>query len=214
MLEHVGHVLENRPDLSQVVCAACARKLKAYCDTHELIAKKTTSRPSDPNSAAKRKFSTPTGKSPSQIKHLRVNSPVNPNRGSRKSLFGKSDKASSGIDFSKIDANLNIDDLDVTSQIGFAVKVCIAFQSGNITVKSKFEDEDAKIIKNICLSRWKTAINVILKHPFMRTELLDALVQEVNKEIKNYSKSDSCLKVSEPDQLCSAFQPLFATFLV
>ena len=63
-------------------------------------------------------------------------------------------------------------------------------------------DENALvIIRGIGLSQWQTVVNAFLRHAFLSTELLGALEQEVNRECKNYCKSDSFLKSKKPDQL-------------
>ena len=60
-------------------------------------------------------------------------------------------------------------------------------------------DKNALIVmRSICLSWWQTVVKAFLRHAFL---LLGALEREVNRECKNYCKSDSCLKSKTPDQL-------------
>ena len=82
------------------------------------------------------------------------------------------------------------------------MKVVIAYPSGRVIVKHSFDENALVIIRGICLSQWQTTVvNAFLRHVFLSTELLGALEREVNRECKNYCKSDSCLKSKKPDQL-------------
>ena len=101
-------------------------------------------------------------------------------------------------------SKLNLDDLifDESSPTS-RIKVVIAYPSGNVTVKSNFDDESKCIIMNICLSHWQTVVNAVFRHHELSPELLKALQQETRKEFAYYSKFDSCLKFNSPDQLAT-----------
>ncbi|XP_022787541.1 uncharacterized protein LOC111327585 isoform X2 [Stylophora pistillata] len=180
--------------MSQIICLPCARKANSFCQFYELLNKAASQCPD----SSKRKFSTPTGKSPRR-KSLRLRSPAHAKpTSSRKALFDSPTKGQPST--STMDTNLNIEDLDPTS-IGFAIKLCIAYKSGNVVVNGKFENEDAMLIKALSLKKWMAATNILLRHRFLRAELLDAIEKEMTKEVREYSKTDNCLKSSDPEHL-------------
>lgn len=51
------------------------------------------------------------------------------------------------------------------------------------------------------MKNWKTASNACLRHEFLALELKEAFKNELGQECKNFTKGDSCLKESSPDQL-------------
>ena len=93
----------------------------------------------------------------------------------------------------------NVDDLDTSK--GAAVKVVISYPSGDVSVMNKIDDEGQSIIRNIALKNWATVANACLRHELLAPEFKDAFAREVAKECKDYTKSESCLKESSPDQL-------------
>ena len=95
--------------------------------------------------------------------------------------------------------NTTLDNLDTSK--GAAVKVVIAYPSGDVSVLNKIDEEGQSTIKNIALKNWATVANTCLRHELLLPELKDAFERAVGKECKDYSKSESCLKESSPDQL-------------
>lgn len=93
----------------------------------------------------------------------------------------------------------NIDDLDTSK--GAPVKVVISYPSGEVSVMNKIDDKSQSIIRNIALKNWATVANVCLRHELLAPEFKDAFAREVGKECKAYTKSESCLMESSPDQL-------------
>ena len=73
-------------------------------------------------------------------------------------------------------------------------------------MKSNLDRDSESIIRNICLSQWKTAMNACCQHEYLDPELTSAFTprftRKIGKECVQYSKSDSCLKDCEPSQLC------------
>jgi hypothetical protein len=190
--------LENLKDESQVVCKTCGRKIKALCENYEIVSRKATSS-CNPQKRKSSAVVTPDRSSPGNRKAPRIKSPVHKPH-SRKTLFPISSETDT-ISNINVDSELNIDDLDRSK--GCAIKVLLAFPSGRVIVKKNFDEESSRIIKNLCSSEWKTVINSVFRHQFLRQELINTLESEVSKEIKAYSKLDSCLKVTEPDQLAA-----------
>ena len=66
---------------------------------------------------------------------------------------------------------MNIDNLDTSN--GSSLKVIIAYPNGNV-VKSNLDRDSETIIKNICLSRWRTAVNACCQHEYLAPELTSA----------------------------------------
>ena len=103
-------------------------------------------------------------------------------------------------------SRLNVDDLNCDeSDPTYKIIVLIAYpNSGNIIVKSNFDDDSRNIIKNICLSKWQTVANFVCRHQTIYPEFLRAIQVATNKELANFSKSsDSCFKITSPDQLAT-----------
>ena len=61
--------------------------------------------------------------------------------------------------------------------------------------------ESQGIIRNVALKNWDTVANACLRHELLAPAFKEAFAKEVARECKNYTKSDSCLKESSPDQL-------------
>ena len=106
---------------------------------------------------------------------------------------GKNDEFLRAV-HSNVLSKYNIDDLDTSK--GAAVKVVIAYPSGDVSVVNKIDEEGQSIIKNIALKNWATVANTCLRHELLAPELKDAFGRAVGKECKDYSKSESCLKDS------------------
>ena len=148
---------------------------------------------------------------PHNCKSVRTNSPDTKSdqrvmeassvRGKKSLQFanrGKNDEFLRAV-HSNVLSKYNIDDLDTSK--GAAVKVVIAYPSGDVSVVNKIDEEGQSIIKNIALKNWATVGNTCLRHELLAPELKDAFERAVGKECKDYSKSESCLKESNPDQL-------------
>ena len=84
------------------------------------------------------------------------------------------------------------------------VKVLISYASGHVEVRSPQEKKSIAIIKNMALKQWKAAVaNAIFDHAELREELPEALKRIVSAEFREYCRSDSLLKGTDPDQLSS-----------
>ena len=77
----------------------------------------------------------------------------------------------------------------------------MCYPNGDVSVKSNFDRESQNIIRNISLGKWKTVANGSFRHKLFASELRETFSQEIARECKNYSKADSCLQYSSPDQL-------------
>ena len=75
-------------------------------------------------------------------------------------------------------------------------------ETGNRARKvSGTQGSSQSVVKNIGLKNWETASNACLRHEFLALELKEAFKNELGQECKNFTKGDSCLKESSPDQL-------------
>ncbi len=220
-LKSVGISIEQSSLSSQVVCSPCARKLRNLVETYTFVSKAVkissnagkignTPTKATTQSQAKRKVAeavTPDRASPVR-KHLRQFSPSA--KSSRTRLFVcenehapakeavyKQQSAHEDTLLSK----LNIDDLDTSNNS--QLKVVIAYPSGHVVVKSNFDPEVKLLLTNLCTSRWSTAINKLFRHDELFRELLSQLATRTKQEFKCYSKFDSCLKFTTPDQLAA-----------
>jgi len=95
---------------------------------------------------------------------------------------------------------LNVDDLHLHPESS-DLKVVITYPNGNVVVKSNMDSESKKVIRDVALSQWKPAVNAIFNHSLLSPELYLKFDSEVEREMREYSKSESILKLTEPDQL-------------
>ena len=95
---------------------------------------------------------------------------------------GKNDEFLRAV-HSNVLSKYNIDDLDTSK--GAAVKVVIAYPSGDVSVVNKIDEEGQSIIKNIALKNWATVANTCLRHELLAPELKDAFGRAVGKECKD-----------------------------
>jgi len=103
---------------------------------------------------------------------------------------------------------LNVDDL-IGDKNDTRVKVLISYASGHVEVRSPQEKKSIAIIKNMALKHWNAVANVIFDHVELRKELPVALKRNVSAEFREYCRSDSVLKGTDPDQLSSFSNHLF-----
>ena len=75
---------------------------------------------------------------------------------SRKSLFREHQSREDAVPY-----RLNVDDLDTTT--GYQTKVVVAFLSGNIVVKSNFDDEVKSLMTNVCYTRLGTTVGTLFR---------------------------------------------------
>ena len=204
-LSLIGIRVENSVNNSKVVCNICGRKIKNLCELFSFVSNGFGGKENGLVAQAsneKRKVSalTPEKSSPANRKCRRNGSPLTKRAEGRVNAAKKSLPYSRNQNVNTREKQLNdIDDLDTTKSS--ALKVVIAYPNGQVIVKHSFDENALIIIRGICLSQWQTVVNAFLHHAFLLTELLGALEREVNRECKNYCKSDSCLKSKKPDQL-------------
>ena len=116
---------------------------------------------------------TPEQNSPANRKMLRVRSPVK----------SKNKKSLSFHD--SVLSKANINDLDTSN--GSSLKIIIAYPNGNVVVKSNLDRGSETIIRNICLSQWRIAVNACFQHEYLAPELRSAFTRKVGKECEQYS---------------------------
>ena len=146
--------------------------------------------------------STPNAVSPPNRKTLRTRSPMKENNlSSNKSLQFENRQKEDLPRAVHVNAlsTCKVDDLD-TSQ-GATVKIIISYPSGEVKSINEGGAESQSVVKNIGLKNWKTASNACLRHEFLALELKEAFTDEIGQQCKNFTKTDSCLKESSPDQL-------------
>lgn len=220
-LRNIGITVDDSEHCSQVVCGPCGTKLRSLCETFTSVLSSLSVESKELESAeikenvgaskSKRKVGeviTPDRFSPANRKSRKQISPVKSQAGrpSRKALFSSIAENNDAREESKKQAvesamlaKLNIDDLSTTN--GSAIKVVIAYPSGNITVKSNFDDAEKSIICNISLSKWDRVVSAIFRHPSLYDEVIKFSRLKVDQEFAQYARSDSCLKFTSPDQL-------------
>ncbi len=214
-LKNVGFTLFNVTGVSQVVCNGCCRKINNFYELFHFLKRHLTDEKStsetenyEGSEGAKRKFGSvlqsPARSSPPN-KSLRTQSPGkgrNPAR-SRKSLGfqenGRDAEFASAV-HSNVLSNYNVDDMNTTDGSA-AVKVVICYPSGQVAAKNSLDKESQNIIRNISLQNWRTAVNACFSHENISPELKEEFARQIERECKEYTKSDSCLKGSSPDQL-------------
>jgi hypothetical protein len=193
LLDTFGISVYKSTEISQVVCNPCARKIRLLYTTHDFV---------------KKGLEGVSGQETIKRKSIEVISPE------RRSPARKTAKRSLAISRKSLNFNnvankenldvanaLNINDLTCTETSD--LKVVISYPNGNVVVKSALDLDSKTVIRDIALSKWKSAINAIFKHKFLHPELHLKLECEVEREIKDYCKSESILKRTEPDQLAA-----------
>ena len=81
------------------------------------------------------------------------------------------------------------------------VKVVTVYPSGEVDVRTPVDKQSKNLVRNVVLKNWKAVANGMFGHDAVREELPGALQRAVASEFKEYSRSDSVLKGTEPDQL-------------
>ena len=217
-LKNVGITVDASNNHSQMACNACYRKIKNLGELFQFIRTRLAQKREEnkENSVgAKRKlldvWSPTTRGSPHNRKSVRTYSPET--RSNEKGMEASNVKGKKSLQFDdhgrtneffravhcNVLSKYNVDDLDTSK--GAAVKVVISYPSGEVSVMNKSDDEGQSIIRNIAIKNWATVANACLRHELLAPEFKDAFAREVAKECKDYSKSKSCLKESNPDQL-------------
>ena len=90
------------------------------------------------------------------------------------------------------------------------VKVLILSPNGDIKVTTPQDKITIGIVKNRALKNWKAATNAFISHKDALPELLEALNRNVNREFKEFCKSDTILKGRKPDELVAFSNKLLA----
>ena len=81
------------------------------------------------------------------------------------------------------------------------VKVMIIYPSGNVAIPTLHDKQSQTLIKSIALQNWQAAANGFFAHKSLKGELPAALRHSVSSEFAEYSRSDSILKGTKPDEL-------------
>ena len=98
-----------------------------------------------------------------------------------------------------IDSHLNIDDLPTDGAL--PVKVVIVDSNGKPTTRNPQEEESKQIVRQLCNKNWQATANTIVRHKQLKAEVVKALKKIVSEEVASYTKSESILLLSEPDEI-------------
>ena len=205
MCASVGIVINKLPHLSDRVCNSCGRKVRNIFQLFNLVKKSTNE---DVLGKDRFKRQLPSSVSPSQRsprKVLRTGLHASDSSVSkstpRKSLFSSVQKQP--IQHQPKDRflqeHMNISNLFESNET--QVKVTIAYPSGNVTIPALNDKQSQMLIKNIALKNRKAAANGFFAHTSLKEELPAALRRAVSSEFVEYSRSDSILKGTKPDEL-------------
>ena len=202
-------VVEDNELFSDRVCNPCARKIRNLGTLYELVLSSIGSEaapcktpPKQRINASKRLLETPPGSSPCR-KSVRVNSA----KASRKSLFQSTTEQFQQALNDCIDSHLNIDDLPTDGAL--QVKVVIVDSNGKPTTRTPQEEESKQIVRQLCNKNWQATANTIVRHKQLKAEVVKALKKIVSEEVKSYTKSESILLLSEPDEIASISNTVF-----
>ena len=220
-----GITFDENTVLSSRICPACFRKACTYSKLFDFLAteiNKPRQEETEETIVTKRAVISSPGRSPSRKsrkeddqRSLEIPSARERPPASRRRLLlvqtvdddqlGKENSQpclQSGAESSNSNflAHLNIDDLPDNTT---SVKVLILSPNGNVTIRTPNDKATACLIKNLALKRWKAAANAFIVHEAMREDLLIALNRAVDKEFKDYCKSDTILKGRDVDELAA-----------
>ena len=93
-----------------------------------------------------------------------------------------------------------------TGHADVKLKVLLVHPNGNVVTRNPTNEKTVQIIRNLVNGCWAAVANAVFDHPEQefQHELHHALKRKVNKEFQSYSRSETVLKASDPDEL-SAF---------
>ena len=200
--------------LSEVVCKPCGRKIRSLLALYESV-KLVVDEASPANVTNVDDGATPPATPATGSSKRKALEVITPNRSSPSNrkvgrASSPSIKSKKSLQFSlKERENLamvtafNVDDLNTVQGQSSDLKVVIAYPNGNVVIKNNLDSESKGIIRNIALQQWKTAVNLTFRHKDLSKELLAKLENEVEREMRDYCRSDSILKTTDPDQLAS-----------
>jgi len=213
-------MVKSDSNLSVKVCNTCSRKVQRVYQLYQEVKTKINEphinyeavTPASPASVLqannnKRQLLTPDrGDGPGDRKSSRVESM--PSR-SKKRLFNTNEMSSEKeqtYDDGNVLSKLNVDGLKTCEgRSASKMKVLIVHPNGDVVVRNPTNEKTVQIIRNLCLSNWTAVANGIFDHQDkdFQEELSNALKRKVNKEFKAFSKSNSALKATAPDELAS-----------
>ena len=207
--------------LSSRICTKCFRKVCTFSSLFDLLSEainKSIHVESEEIVVTKRAVSYTPGKSPSRKSRREDDETKNPSErkrppASRRRLLAQTvaedqaDKENScpcesslRVHDSNFLAHVNIDDLPDNTT---SVKVLVLMPNGNVTVRTPSDKATICLIKNLALKRWQAAANAFLVHEPTREDLLIALNRSVNKEFRDYCRSETILKGRDVDELAA-----------
>ena len=222
MCEEVGLPMVKSPRLSSRVCNPCARKIRNMFRlfkeikhaTEGDIEVLTTSSPVRSKRQLPTTVSTP-DRSPSNRKVSRtIDTSKKPS--SRKSLFAKISEITEKESVSEQRASLTCDttesarrDLlfqhmnvdDLVGKKTTMVRVVTVYPSGEVDVRTPIDKQSKNLVRNIAQKKWKEVAHGMFGHEALKEEIPAACQKSVAAEFKEYCRSDSILKGTEPDQL-------------
>lgn len=231
LCEKIGAPLVRSSNYSTKVCKPCSRKIKKAAELQSELKSSVNvvhlkfqqNLEKVNNSNEKRKLSTPDrGLSPANRKSIRIKSPTINNARSkfytnRKRLFGSDDEDDAlpresvdpttqnpQTDSDEVLSKLNIDGLKTCEgRSCLKMKVLLVHPNGNVVTRNPTNQQTVQIIRNLIVGGWTAVANAVFDHSneTFQQELRDALQRKVNKEFQSYSKTDTVLKATSPDEL-------------
>ena len=217
--QNIGVTFMKSPSLSERVCHPCARKIR---NLHKLFveiknaASQDEAELGDHSNATRSKRQLPTSvstpdRSPSNRKVSRTSRGEVPS--SRKSLFSEVQNQHEQNEPSNSSENQSRNEVlllehskndDLLGNKEAMVKAIIVHPNGNVVVRTPVDKQSKNLVKNISLKNWKAVANDVIGHDALREELTTVLQRAILSEFKEYSRSDSVLKGTEPDQLAGS----------
>ena len=204
MCAAVGIVINKLPYLSDRVCNSCGRKVRNLFHLFNLI-KNSTKKESVQNPPRFKRLLpssvSPSQRSPANRKVFRTGSRVttskpSPQRQLFASVQGQSQHQAKD---NFLEKHISVSNLFESNET--QVKVTIIYPSGNVAIPTLHDKQSQTLIKNIALKNWQAAANGFFSHKSLKEELPAALQRSVSSEFAEYSRSDSILKGTKPDEL-------------
>ena len=223
LCSRAGIILLKDTALSSRICTTCFRKVCTYSKLFDLLSEainKPIHVETEEIVVTKRAVSFTPGKSPSCKSRREDDESTEENPSGRKRppasrrrllaqtvAEDQADKENSCPCESSIRvldsnflAHVNIDDLPDNTT---SVKILVLMPNGNVTIRTPSDKATSCLIKNLALKRWQAAANAFLVHEPTREDLLIALNRSVNKEFRDYCRSETILKGRHVDELAA-----------
>ena len=219
--ESIGFKLYRSETLSDRVCKPCGRKIRNAAELYKFVKSAVSSTTSQnqidlesnvSNERSKRQL--PSTVTPDRNEQKKLNKLERNPKSSRKSLFQQTSEQAASLQTQdnfllstenrESSANFlehlpNIDPVD-NIKPDTALQVIITYPNGNTARRETFDGTTKSMIKNLALKNWKSAANLVLKHPQVKPHVVQSLQRGISDEFKYLSKSETILKGREVDE--------------